>query len=231
MTSVAIIGGAHTDPRWPIPWADDEWQKWCCNALYTRYPTDTPTAEDYDRVNGNGAWNQAAYFINMGLDEEPMPFDAWFQLHTPAYMRQHWREGWGEHEDWLKRHHEFPVFMQRQYREYPSSRRFPRQKVEQLPRGGYQMFTFSWMFCYALAEGARRIGLFGCGAGPGEPLAARACMEYWIGYAEGLGVEVVLSGTPTLFRSHHRAELYSDLQYAYDDEPAFELGNGWRDVR
>jgi hypothetical protein len=231
MKNVAIIGGATPQGDMPIPWDSPEWERWCCNALYTKYPTDRPTKADYEKTNGSDAWDHATYWINQGIDEQPFPVTAWFQLHTPEYMERHWHDGWGDHQIWLEREHPFPIYMQKRYRRFPSSVAFPRRLVESLPRGRYQMFSFSWMFCMALAQGAKRIGLFGCGAGRGEPLAARACMEYWIGYAEGQGVDVVLSGTPTLFRSHHQAEVYSDLQYAYDDEPAFELGNGWRDVR
>jgi hypothetical protein len=169
---------------------------------------------------------------------EPPPayhFDRWFQLHTPAYMRRHWNkpDEWPQHEEWLRREHPFPIYMQRRYKKYPSSVEFPREQVEELgPLGHYQLFTFSWLLAYAISEGFERIGLFGVDGGPGEPLGSRACLEYWIGFAHGRGIEVeVVGANLRAFKSHHRADLYSDLVYGYDHEPALDLGNGWRDVR
>jgi hypothetical protein len=231
--SVAIIGGATPKLEAPIPWEDPDWERWCCNALYSLYPTEALSniGKDFHSVPSDIDKDLDLLSDELGYGEKAFPITGWFQLHTPEYMRRHWSREFPMHELWLERPHDFPIYMQKKYRQYPASEKFPRRLVESLPRGTYQIFSFSWMFCLALAQGAERIGLFGCGAGPGEPLAARACMEYWIGYAEGQGIEVILSGTPTLFRSVHEARMYSNLQYAYDDEPAFELGNGWRDIR
>lgn len=231
MSSVAIIGGSrilsqdfdgklHSRPGYDmdrdIPWDDADWEKWSCNALYEAYPTDADDSDD-----------RARYAIDY------YRFDRWFQLHTPQYMRRHWSKEWPAHEIWLRREHRFPIYMQREYGQYPSSRRFPKEKVDKLHYlGGYQISTFTWMLAYAVAERFERIHLFGVDADKGEPLAARACLEFWIGYALGRGIDIeVITASPRMFTSVHAAELYSNLQYAYDPEPAFELGDGWRDVR
>jgi hypothetical protein len=236
VNQIAIIGGARVvwrdfngdltsrpshDEERDIPWDDADWQKWSCNALYEAYP-DESLIDSTD----------AAAFADAHF-----PFHAWFQLHTPAYMRKHWNTSyreWPAHEEWLRKEHPFPVYMQKKYKAYPSSVRFPKEKVETLHKlGRYQTFTFSWMLAFAIAEGADRIALFGVDADTGEPLAARACLEFWVGYALGRGIDVeVVTPNPRIFRTVHAAELYSDLQYAYEDEPWIKIKpDGWQDVR
>ncbi len=159
-------------------------------------------------------------------------FSRWFQLHSPEYMRRHWAHGWQRHEGWLRERHPFPIYMQRAYRKYPESKAFPRDRiVRELPRGAYQTVSFSWLVAYAIIEGFDEIALWGINLGDGEPLAGRACVEYWLGVAEGRGIKTTVTDPTDLFTSEHLARYVSRLQYAYDDEPALELGNGWRDVR
>jgi hypothetical protein len=244
-----------------VPWDDPEWEKWSCNALYEVYPDEFFDLEevpmmpsdlafissDDDELEGDKLRYLASQKVTrLALKKlvdrmtpaergEPYHFDRWFQLHTPAYMRRHWNkpDEWPQHEEWLMREHPFPIYMQRRYKKYPSSVEFPREQVEELgPLGHYQLFTFSWLLAYAISEGFERIGLFGVDGGPGEPLGSRACLEYWIGFAHGRGIEVeVVGANLRAFKSHHRADLYSNLVYGYDHEPALDLGNGWRDVR
>ena len=191
----------------PEPFNDPDCDVWGMNALYVDYPTE-------DEVAGG--------FV----------FGAWFQLHTPRYMEKHWARGWVEHQLWLERKHPFPVYMQKRYRRFPSSVRFPKEKVETLtPFGWYHASTFDWMFSFAIAEGYERIELWGVNLGRGEPLSGRACMEYWIGVAHGKGIEVYIEQPTDLVTIEHMARLTSQLQYAYDEEPALELGHGWKDVR
>jgi hypothetical protein len=195
----------------PGPFADPGYDVWGMNALYSDYPTEG----DMD-----------------GGDYEAFMFHAWFQLHTPRYMEKHWARGWAHHQLWLERKHPFPIYMQKRYRRFPSSMRFPKEQVEDLtPFGWYHASTFDWMFAFAIAEGYQRIELWGVNLGPGEPLSGRACMEYWMGVAHGKGIELYVEQPTDLISIEHVAKMQSQLQYAYDEEPALELGHGWKDVR
>jgi hypothetical protein len=183
------------------PW-DGHCDVWGHNALYDQYPLDTHY------------------------------YDGWFQLHSPEYMAEHWANGWVEHKEWLAEEHPFPIYMQRHYKHYPSSVTFPRKEImKYLPRGEYQTVTTSWCIAYAILRGYKRIELWGMNMGGGEPHAGRACVEYWLGVAEGKGIETWVATPTDLFTTVHKAVKVSRLQYAYDHEPAFDLGDGWRDVR
>ena len=215
MRKVTIVGhgmASYGDDLYvPVGFVDPDYDVWGMNALYVDYPTEGD-----------------AEFENM----EPFKFDAWFQFHTPQYMEKHWARGWAHHRLWLEKKHPFPIYMQKRYRRFPSSVRFPKEKVEALtPFGWYHASTFDWMFAFAIAEGYERIELWGVNLGPGEPLSGRACMEYWMGVAHGRGIEIYVEQPTDLVTIVHRAQLRSQLQYAYDEEPALELGHGWKDVR
>jgi len=68
-----------------------------------------------------------------------------------------------------------------------------------IAHGGHQLpcdyfaSSFAYMVALALSEGFTTIGLFGVSLGWGrERLVERGNLEYWLGLAMGLGVEVVL---------------------------------------
>lgn len=96
----------------------------------------------------------------------------------------------------------------------------PRRELEAMPRGHYHASSFDWMVAYAIFLRASAIHVYGASfavEGPGaEPISARACLEYWLGYAQGLGIDTVASRDCVgLFRQFHL--VMSDSRYGYDD--------------
>ena len=87
---------------------------------------------------------------------------AWFQMHT----RTNWEGGRNglKHVEWLKEKQSFPIYMQEKHEDIPSSKKYPKSKVEELwpfvtlPR-------FSDSFCYmiglAILQGYEHIHLSG----------------------------------------------------------------------
>lgn len=73
----------------------------------------------------------------------------------------------------------------------------------------YFTSTFSYQMALALLDGFEAIGLWGVelfDGSPRERLVERACLEYWIGVAEGRGVTIT-----------HRSGLTSQpVRYGYD---------------
>src|SRR5690349_18148101 len=71
---------------------------------------------------------------------------------------------------------------------------FPRALLSKQPRGHYHASSFDWLVAYAIHEGAKIISLHGVGfaldSPREEPMSARACLEYWSGYAQGKGIDV-----------------------------------------
>jgi len=82
--------------------------------------------------------------------------------------------------------------------------KFPLAGLAGLPRGGeYHAGTVDMLVAFALSlVGERRVGkltLDGLNYDEwGEPYSARACLEYWLGVAEGRGVSVEMRGQRVL---------------------------------
>lgn len=157
----------------------------------------------------------------------PGEADRWFQLHSEEYLERHWQPMWDwAVEDWQEHWKEggrTPLYMQRHYDDLPGSVEFPKSRIEaELPMGRYHCGTFDWLVAFALLGKPAAIHIYGVTLwAPGEPLSARACLEYWLGVAAGRGVEIhVESGD--LFRTFNL--LRSDWQYAWDESrPILDL--------
>ena len=59
--------------------------------------------------------------------------------------------------------------------------------------GRYHASSLDWMVAYALYRKVRTLVLCGIDLRPGnsEPIAARPCLEYWLGRAQGRGVAII----------------------------------------
>lgn len=208
--SVAILGFAGTHLL--APFGEEGWELWGLN----------------DPVEYPGIPSRRA-------------FTRWFQIHPPHYLKKHYPKGlldlaehWGEETG-------IPVYMDRHYDVYPDSVAYPRDEVEALaPHGWFHASSFDWMVGLAILEGFERIDLYGCSfvhypIMNGEPVSALGCLQYWIGIAEGRGIDVRVHGGGHMFRVIHVAAYQSKLQYGYEREPALDLGTdsdpGWEDVR
>ena len=100
----------------------------------------------------------------------------------------------------------------------PQAVRYPLERVL-AATGGRRYFTSTFAFQVALAitEGAAEIGVWGVDLDLGtlrERTAEKACLEYWLGMAEGRGIRVTLPPGATLLT---RPYLYG---YDYHDEKA-----------
>ncbi len=121
-------------------------------------------------------------------------FDAYFQLHTKEYLRKsvgltasdrkHW--------DWLCEPHDFFIFTQKKFEEMPASVEFPLDEAKRR-FGDFYTSTLAYMMALAIMEGYERIELYGFNlAADSEYRYQRDSGEYFIGLAEGMGIEVYL---------------------------------------
>jgi hypothetical protein len=102
------------------------------------------------------------------------------------------REWEAEHWEWLKQEHAFPIYMLEWDERIPNAVEFPLDKLVRL--FGREAFSSSmdYLLALALAEGYERIYLFGIEMGNGTEYAyQRPNFLYWLGRAEGMGVEIV----------------------------------------
>ena len=76
----------------------------------------------------------------------------------------------------------------------PNAVQYPLERVLDVTRGRrYFTSTFSYQLAQAIADGWTTIGLWGVSLHLGTPrerLLERACVDYWIGFAEGHGITV-----------------------------------------
>lgn len=122
----------------------------------------------------------------------------WFDVH-PVHPEPHHRgilakrpEAW----EWYKRQDPSrPIYLLEPHPDVPASVAFPRQWVQDTLKTSRFTVSVDWMFGLALCEGFERIVLNGIGTRfePDYQFAHKG-IEYWIGRAEGMGVDVVIEG-------------------------------------
>lgn len=174
-------------------------------------------------------------------------YNRWFQLHNPEYMSIHYPPGVEElGSTWSKDHGDMILYMDRHYPEYPNSVPLPVEDMEEAWPNymtHYHASSFDWMVATAIYQGFSKISMFGCDFHTfpsmldGEPLSGRACLEYWIGVAQGRGIEVGVYTNGDLFLNVHLALHRSTMRYGIEGEPALDLSLNrtekgyWADVR
>lgn len=130
----------------------------------------------------------------------------WYQIHPKSYFITFNK---GTHWKWLKEDHGFPIYMQQILDDVPNSMQYPLHEIQNkllgnLCRGEKKVKKlFSSTMCYqiaqALYEDYKLIEIYGINlAEKGEYAHQREAMAYWIGKADGMGVEIWLPETCAL---------------------------------
>ena len=126
----------------------------------------------------------------------------WFQIHaTESWKRYIAKRDVRGHADWLKKNPlGIPIYMQYPNEIVPNSVGYPLHEVTQRVfknfwRGDakvkYFTSTFAYMMGIAVLEGFERVEIYGFEmADEIEYVQQKACAEFWIGYAIGIGMEV-----------------------------------------
>jgi len=163
--TVAIVGSASTSGGW-APYGETD--VWCSNEMHGKC---------WMKENG---------------------VTAWFQLHPKwSFTKYHRFDHWG----WLQKEHPFPIYMQRTYDDVPSGVAYPLRDIQEKQLGNFwrgempmeKMFTSTFSYQVALAKhlGYERIEIYGIELSLGaEYEYQREAMAYWIGNANGAGIEV-----------------------------------------
>ena len=114
--------------------------------------------------------------------------DLLFELHPRSYWEQVNADG--QYVIARLNGADCPVLMQDHYDAVPKSIKFP---IDEVTGRYYRNYTSSiaYMIAYAIHEGAGHIALFGVHMAADEEYGSqRAGCEYWIGVAQGLGIDV-----------------------------------------
>lgn len=185
---VAIVG--FTQHGVEAPWKDESWDLMGLNDLHSMFESMNPGIFQTDRVQ-------------------------WFQLHHRDATGQYPGARDPVHTEWLTKQ-TCPVWMWAHDPAIPASRPYPIRDVLASPRlaGGkplspeaYFNNTISWMIALAIVQGYKTIGVFGVDMaldgvhGESEYSWQRPSVEYFIGLARGLGIEVILPATSEICKS------------------------------
>jgi len=136
---------------------------------------------------------------------QPGKASRWFQMHHRIHNSQngHPPGHFGrplDHDEFL-RSLEIPIYMQEVDPLIPASVRYPIEQVTSRWRA-YFTSTVPYMIALALHEGVDELGLLGIYlSSTTERQAHRACVEYWLGVAEGMGVKIVMPDDNPMLQS------------------------------
>ena len=165
------------------------------------------------------AWKaRELWGLNGMFRTRQLPWTRWFNLHRLAHLRRDWRDGLEIEIAWANYLPHVPFYGITPWPWIRHSHAFPLTKIRSLPRGGrYHAGSYDMLVAFAVWLGFKRIELYGIGLNleSGEPVSARACLEYWLGVAAGRGIEVFVHPKCDIFAQYHYVK--SRTVYGYDD--------------
>ncbi len=134
----------------------------------------------------------------------------WFELHADTALTHSRRPP----NHWLNLAAlGIPVYSFAQLPQIENQVLYPLEAIEQAMPHAYFACTFAYQIALALFEGATAIGLYGAPfIANREALVERPCVEWWLGYAQGKGVTILVE--------HDEPEglLRHEGRYAKDDQ-------------
>jgi len=132
---------------------------------------------------------------------------------------------------WMK-DHPGPIYTSRAYADYPGSVDYPLEDVIRATGAPYYNNTVPYALALAISLPVKKMSLFGLDYTYPDSQAAetgRACCEYWLGRAHGMGIEVFIAPESTLMDV---CKPVSSKFYGYDTlDVSVEIKNGDVQVR
>jgi hypothetical protein len=157
------------------------------------------------------------------------------QMHLPVIWRNTGNRNNGDqynwHYEWLKSGKTPIILMQEQYEDVPRAQRYPIEEVLKLGRK-YLTSSAAYSIAFGIVQGYERIEIYGVEMETNtEYQHQRPGVAYWVGIAEGAGVQVDFHGNlldcplygyegdvkfPYKFFDERTKELEPELKKAYD---------------
>jgi hypothetical protein len=174
-SKVSIVGFApSTMGRVRYVWDDPDMEIWAINQLYMAMPN----------------------MVNKAT--------RWFQIHPKHEYEKGVRDH--SHAAWLAQQTNYPIYMMDQEPHIPMCVRFPREQVMAYFPRNYWTNSISWEIALAIMEGFKEIHIYGVDMAQDDVLCdeyahQRPSCEYFIGYAEGCGIKVVIPEASDLLKA------------------------------
>mgnify|MGYP001043726145 CR=1 FL=1 len=124
--------------------------------------------------------------------------DGIFQIHKPIIWRSRTNKNDPDHYKWLQEQNESIVYMIDQYQDVPKSEKYPLDEIIKKFWNAEKYFTSSVAYALALAiyKGYGKIEIYGVEMETGTEYGhQRVGVAYWIGFAEGQGIEIDFHGS------------------------------------
>ena len=154
-------------------------------------------------------------------------WDVWFELHpwerlcerldgsTPIQDQVRSR---AEYQQWLSQDHGRPIFMQRQYPMVPGCVKYPLENILDTFPQRYFTNSVAYMIALAVFQGVEEIQIWGVDMATKEEYTAqRSGVEYWVGLAQGAGVDVLIPEMSDLCKSR--------VLYGFHEDPMHDKLN------
>lgn len=112
-----------------------------------------------------------------------------------------------------------PVMTSVPHPDYPALQAFPLEAVVNKLGRGYFNNTSTYAAAYAIYRGFEKISLFGCDFTYPDAHKAergRACLEFWLGYAAHMGIEIATPQDTTLLDAREDTDENDLPSYGYD---------------
>lgn len=158
-------------------------------------------------------------------------WDVWFELHpwerlcerldgvTPQQEQMRLR---AEYQQWLSQDHGRPIFMQRHYPQVPGCVQYPLDHILDTFPERYFTNSVSYMLALAIFQGVEQIQIWGVDMATKEEYTAqRSGVEYWVGLAQGAGIDVHIPDVSDLCKSRvlygfHQDPIHDKLNQKLD---------------
>lgn len=189
---LAIVGFAGT--KGIAPFGNSDYEIWGLNQLYSEIPIQN--------------------------------FSRWFEIHGRNKLMPEGNKDIRERDpnyfEWLKTC-PIPVYMHEHYDDIANSVKYPLGYVLERFKRRYYTNSIAYMLVLGIVEGFRHIEIYGVDmAVGGEYEKERPGVEYWIGYAEGMGINVEIAEGSDLCRFGYL--------YGFEDNSAFLQKLGAKEV-
>jgi hypothetical protein len=167
--------------------------------------------ENYTHIDGCEVWG-----LNGIRPKWIKKFDRMFNIHMREHLEEQWKDGLEKDVKWANENSDAKFYVCDPWKDVPSAIMLPRDEMK-FGRPNYHCGSFDWMTAFAIHLGATEISIHGVGLNLewGEPISARACLEYWCGFAEAKGITVHTSKDCDLFYPYHLVR--TNNVYGYDN--------------